>query len=328
MTQKLQEESTSSNGSVEFLEPGSTLERSRKGSLTEMAPQEGKKSTSGRSYSDLAGESARVRRARKKVGQALVATGVPEGKIPEMFLDKEVARSRKGKAGQIVVHSLGGIHKNAAARTAQRFEHDLTSGREDIIEKLDAAGNLSQSLERLKEFMLLNPRWSFARAVAESKADLATAIDAYARGAIALNKLHVVMALGKEMPALMRDILRHAIDQETDCTTCLGIGMVKQRVDSVKCTLQCPTCRGSGRRLTSSEHKQFALQKALELARVLPEKAPLVAVQQNNQTVLQGAGLLEKMSKAADEILYNRREVIEAEIVKEKEYDPDEISGS
>jgi hypothetical protein len=238
-----------------------------------------------------------------------------------MFLDREIARSRKGKAGQIVVHSLGGIHKNAAARIAQRFEHELTNGREDILEKLEASGSPNQSIERLKDFLIGNPRWSFARAVAESKADLATAIDVYAKGAIALNKFQTVKMMYEEMPALLRDIMRHAIDQETDCQVCLGLGLVKARADAQKCTLKCPQCKGTGRRLTSSEHKQFAIQKALELARVLPERQPLVAVQQNNQTILSGQeGLLEKMSRAADEVLYNRRSpVIEAEVINVEE---------
>lgn len=254
------------------------------------------------------------------MGLALIATGVPENKIPDMFVDKEVARSRKGKAGQIVVHSLGGIHKNAAARTAQKFEHELTSGREDIIEKLDAAGNLTQGLERLRDYLAANPRWSFARAVAESKADLAGAIDAYARGAIALNKLATVVEMYKAMPALLRDIMRHAIDQEVDCPTCFGLGLVKSRPDAKQLTLKCPSCRGTGKQLTSSDHKVFAIQKALELARVLPEKQPLVAVQQNTQVNVSGeAGLLEKMSMAADKVLYGKPEVIEAEVIKESE---------
>lgn len=268
--------------------------------------------------SEVAGASTSARRARKKIGEALMATGVPESQLPEMFVDKEIARSRKGKAGQIVVHSLGGIHKNAAARTAQRFEHDLTQGREDIIEKLEAAGPISGPVERLRDLMVANPRWSFARSVAEAKADLAGAIDAYAKGAIALNKLATVVEMYKEMPNLLRDLMRHAIDQEVDCPTCFGLGVVKGRADATKLTLRCPSCRGTGKSFQVSVHKQFAMEKALQLARVMPERQPLVAVQQN--TVVQtseSAGLLEKMSKTADEILYGRSQVVDAEVVKD-----------
>ena len=237
-------------------------------------------------------------------------------------MDREIARSRKSKAGQIVVRSLGGIHKNAAARTAQRFENDLTQGREDIIEKLDAAGNLNQSLERLRDTLVAEPRWSFARAVAESKADLAGAIDAYARGAIALNKLATVVEMYKSMPSLLRDLMSHAIDQDVNCATCFGLGLVKHRPDAQKLTLKCPSCRGSGFTKSSSQYKQFAMNKALELARVLPERQPLVQVQQNTQVnnLSSQEGLLEKMSKTADEILYNRpRTVVDVEVVKNDE---------
>jgi predicted Zn-ribbon and HTH transcriptional regulator len=235
-----------------------------------------------------------------------------------MFLNKEVARSRKSKAGQIVVHSLDGIYKNAASRTAVKFEKELTSGREDIIEKLDAAGNLNQSLERLRDVLVAEPRWSFARAVAESKADLAGAIDAYAKGAIALNKLATVVEMYKAMPSLLRDLMRHAIDQEVDCATCFGVGLVKSRPDSVKLTLRCPSCRGTGHCLQASEHKRSAMSKALEMAQVLPERSPLVQVQQNTQVnnLASQDGLLEKMSKTADEILYRRHApIVEAEVI-------------
>lgn len=235
-----------------------------------------------------------------------------------MFLDQIVAKSRKGKAGQIVVHSLGGIHKNAAARTAQKFEGELTGGRDDIMEKLDAAGKTTMAIERVKDLLSANPRWSFARAVAEAKADLATTIDAYAKGCVALNKFHAVKAMYEQLPDLLRDIMRHAIDQKDDCATCFGLGMVKGRPNAKKLTLKCPSCKGTGATLVASEHKRFAVQKALELARVLPEKQPLVAVQQNNQTIIGGeSGLLEKMSETADKILYERGDVVEAEVVEE-----------
>jgi chorismate mutase len=248
-----------------------------------------------------------------------MATGVPESQLPQMFVNHEIARSRKGKGGQIVVHSLDGIYKNAASRTASKFENELTEGRDDIIEKLDAAGNLNQSLERLRDTLVAEPRWSFARAVAESKADLAGAIDAYAKGAIALNKLATVVEMYKAMPSLLRDLMRHAIDQEIDCATCFGIGLVKTRPDATKLSLKCPSCRGTGKSLVSSEHKRFAMNKAIEMAQVLPERQPLVQVQQNTQVNNMGSqeGLLEKMSKTADEILYRRTApVIEAEVVK------------
>lgn len=268
-------------------------------------------------FSEVDGGSTAARRARKKIGEALVATGVPRKHLPDMFLNKEVARSRKGPAGQIVVHSLSGIHKNAASQTAQRFEK-MTLGRDDIIEKIEAAGPISAPVERLKDLMVANPRWSFARACAEAKADLAVAIDVYAKGAIALNKLQTVVEMYKELPNLLRDLMRHAIDQEETCQTCFGVGLVKGRPDAKRLSLKCPSCRGTGMSKVVSTHKQFAMQKALELARVLPERQPLVAVQQNTQVnIPNGEGLLEKMSKTADEILYGRRSasVVDAETI-------------
>ena len=235
-------------------------------------------------------------------------------------MDTVVAKSRKGKAGQIVVHSLGGIHKNAAARTAQKFEHELTEGRDDIIEKIEASGTANQAVQQCKDLLVANPRWSFARAVAESKSDLAGTIDAYAKGALALNKLAAVKTMYEHLPTLLRDIMRHAIDQKEDCATCFGFGMVKSRPNSKKLNLKCPSCKGSGDTLVSSEHKKWAATKALEMSQVLPEKGPLVQVQQNQQTVNVGGGggILEKMSQTADKILYDRPDIVDAEEVKDE----------
>ena len=51
------------------------------------------------------------------------------------------------------------------------------------------------------------------------------------------------------------------------------------------------------------------------MARVLPDKVPLVAVQQNQTIVGDNSGLLEKLSQTADKILYDRADVVDAEEV-------------
>jgi hypothetical protein len=117
--------------------------------------------------------------------------------------------------------------------------------------------------------------------------------------------------------------MRHAIDREETCDLCFGVKKVQVRANSNKLGPVCPRCSGSGKMVTSSEHKQFAMQKALDMAQILPQKGPLVAVQQNQQNINAGSGesgLLEQMSKAADELLYGRTTLgdshtLEAEVI-------------
>jgi hypothetical protein len=235
--------------------------------------------------------------------------GLTDSLLPVPLRDTEIARSRKGKLGAIKVREYSGVVTNGASRLVRKFESDLTTGRDDILEKLEANTENPQSIVRLIEIMKERPKVSFARAIAEAKADAAVALDAYAKGAIALQKVETLINLYKEMPALFRDLMRHAIDREETCEICLGVGQVQPRAGANKLSKPCPRCSGSGRVVTSSKHKEFAMQKALEMSQLLPEKKPLVQVsqQQMNMTVSAEGGLLEKMSKVADEILYNNR---------------------
>jgi hypothetical protein len=231
-----------------------------------------------------------------------------ENLLPVLFQDKLVAKSRNGKAGQIIVKSLSGVKPNAAARLAQKLEKELSGGREDIIEKLQASGSQNQSIQRVVALMQENPRYGLARAIAEAAADVAVVMNCFGKGALELKKLETVLELYKEMPTLMKDLVKHAVDGEDACDLCYGLGEVQKKAGA-KVGAVCPRCKGSGKVVTSSKHKEFAMQKVLEMTEMLPKKAPMVnvnqAVQVNNSGGM-NSDLLERMSKAADEILYAR----------------------
>ena len=270
------------------------------------------------------GSSALGQKARKVMKKRLLDEGVKKERLPAIFRDKEVARSRKSPAGQIVVRDMSGIVHNAAARIARKFENNLTDGKDDIIEKLEMVPHEKQTAlqQRLVETMRSNPRWSFARAVAESKANLATSMNAYAEGLLAMNKLESLMVLYKGLPHLMRDVMHHAVDSEETCNVCFGVGQVSSRAKGPKLNSPCPRCKGSGTALVSSPHKAMAMKHALEISKLTPEKGPLVAVQQNsnvNVSAGEGSNILERVAKASDELLYGdvekKEEAVEAELV-------------
>jgi hypothetical protein len=224
-----------------------------------------------------------------------------------MLRDNVVKKSRKGKAGQIIVRNLSGVQHTPAASLARKLEHDIAGSKEDIQEKLEASGTGSTAVKKVAALLSLRPDFSLARAIAEAGADVAGVLDAYAKGALALKKMETVLGLYKEMPVLMRDILRHAIDKETTCEVCLGAGQVQHKAGANKLSKSCPRCLGSGKAIQVSEHKEFAVQKVLEMSEMLPKRGgPLVNVNQAVQ-VNQGASgdLLARLSKAADSILYD-----------------------
>jgi len=254
---------------------------------------------------------------------------VKDNRLPAIFRDKEVARSRKGAAGQIIVRDMNGIVRNNAARIASKFEKDLTDGKEDIAEKLEMVPPERQTKthQRLLEVMKANPRWSFARCVAEAKANLATTMNQYAEGLLALKKLESLTALYREMPNLMRDVMHHAIDQMEACNVCFGEGKVAGRAGGKSLNKVCPRCAGEGRVRTSSPHKAVALKEALEISKLKPEKGPLVAVQ-NNQVNMGGgqdSNLLERMAKNRDEILFAERDKVNEEAIDAEVIYPDDL---
>lgn len=246
-------------------------------------------------------------KARKQLSKVLRRSGVKENELPPLLRDQVVKKSRKGKAGQIVVRNLSGVVNSPAAQLARKLENDIAGSKEDVLEKLEAAGSANRAVQQVKHLLATRPEFSLARAIAEAKADVANVLDCYAKGALALKKMETVLGLYKEMPVLMRDILRHAIDREVTCEICLGVGQVPYKAGANKLSQTCPRCQGSGKALQASDHKEFAVQKVLEMSEMLPKRGgPLVNVNQAVQVNQGGAdsSVLAKLSKAADEILY------------------------
>lgn len=259
--------------------------------------------------------------------RALRAEGVPNNKIPKQFRDHTVKRGKKDKLGQIVVKSQSGVVSNPASRTLKQFETNV-GGQEEIAEKLQALPDTNKNIRALAGLLRENSRKSLARLVAECDLAPTEVMTAYARGCIELAKVDAAIEAHRNLNPIVKDLVRHALDQEGLCENCLGTGTQRGKSTDHKETQPCVLCSGTGRSYKSSKHKEFATRQLLEITKSVQEKAgPTINLNQNvGIKVGSGGNFFEKVVGAADEALYGRgkgqsSEVIEAEVVEKEEKD-------
>lgn len=245
-------------------------------------------------------------------------------RIPKFLDDSIVKKSKKGRAGQILVRASTGVQKNAAAELVRRFETNV-GGKEDVVEKLSAIQDaLPESVKGVLAVLASKPTMKLPRAIAEAGADIAQVMSFYAKGAIFLGQTESAIEAQRNMPRVVKDLVGHALDKSMVCSVCFGTRTVSRRKGEIMETETCPMCRGEGATMTSSKHKEFAVQKLLEITKMVEKKGPLVEVNQQVGVKVGGeavGGALAKVSHLADEILYGRKalptgDIVEGEVVK------------
>jgi hypothetical protein len=255
---------------------------------------------------------------RKLLRKHLQRLGVPEKGMPAPLKDKIVKKTRKGPIGAIVVRDLSGLESNTALRTVRRFEQNIADGDEDIIEKLEAVRDELKPEQLALLALLKQPhRKSLAHLMADAKAEPTGVMTAYAKGAVLLGKLEAAIQAHKGLPTIVKDLVRHALDSEELCTLCVGAGKVPPKKGALNETVLCPLCSGAGKTLVASEHKEFAVQKVLEITKQVGSGGTQVNVSQQVAVAAPQGGLFEKMMRVSDEILFpaRKKDIIEAEIV-------------
>lgn len=219
---------------------------------------------------------------------------------------------------------MTGLVPSPATSVVRKFEEMLSQGgdpRAEVVEKLLAVADRLSEEERL--FVELCERAGkqkgLARLMAEAQVRPSRVLKLFADGAIALGKIHSAIEVSHNQPQIVKDLMRHALDQEGVCLTCVGTGQVKKQRNSKEENEKCPSCAGSGHRLRSSKHKEYAMDKVLEIGKLVEKpssgKGVNVAVQQNvGVNVARGGGFVERMLKTSDEVLYGRKS-LPAEVI-------------
>lgn len=245
--------------------------------------------------------------------------GVREAELPAEYRDTVMYRSKKGPLGRLVVKRLTGIQRSGPFRAVKQFEENITGGKEDIVEKLEAVREqLNKEQLALLQLLKERPKQSLARLMAEAKVEPTQTMDLYARGAIMLGKVQAAIVAHNNLPGVIKDLVRHAIDDQTICDVCVGSGITHKRAGDSKDSVPCPQCKGSGKRWEVSEHKEFAVQKILEATKTVGGKEGVNVNVQTNVAVMGGKGsFMERMIKTSDEVLYAQKTpIVEAEVVR------------
>lgn len=236
---------------------------------------------------------------------------VPAAKLPGLLSNPVIARSRKDKLGRLEVKAMTGLVLSRAQRVMSRFEKNL-KGREELVEKLEAAGDKVPEDIREKLLPLLrapeNNNVSLPRLIAETGVSAMAVMRGYADGAALLHSAEATIDAFRNLPELVKDLGRHAIDKEIFCEICLGSGMTKRLQGQVADTIPCVACSGTGRVQVSSPHKEFAAKTLLEITKTLrgPNAAPEVNVNVGVGVKLDGKSpqFFERMVKLGDSAVY------------------------
>ncbi len=322
MTKKSTDESTgkrrTGSGLVYSSLPGKSRPRRQRNTLRELRSSE--------PTWDLGGPAPRD---DKLLWRELALRQIRERFIPPFLRNDIVSLSPRDSFGRIAVKRMTGLVDSPAATIVRKFE-EVSGGREEVIEKLQAMEEKLSTEE--KDFVELceksGKQKSLARLMAESGVKPSRIMKLFADGAIALGKIHSAIEVSRNQPQIVKDLMRHALDQQGVCQVCVGTGKVKKAKNSKAEEATCPMCMGSGFRMRSSKHKEYAMGKVLEIGKLVEKpltgKGVNVAVQQNvGVSVERGGGFVERMLKTSDEVLYGRQKNLAREaIVDAEKVDP------
>lgn len=258
---------------------------------------------------------------REKARQLLEQLGEP---VPDSLQRKVVKRVRS-KIGTLTLREQTGMQPSPAASIVKQFDENIKGDREALATSIQASGERLNERDQALVALILSPRGkklALARAVTEAGADPVRMMDLYTKGCVVLKKMEAIREAAEAMPQVVKNLVSHAASEIGDtCRICVGTGEVARVANSQSAPaaqVECPVCKGAGRRLKASELKEFAAEKLLEINK-LTEKGGGIQVQTNVGVVAGGGGgssILERIRKAADETLYRKsEEVVEAEVV-------------
>lgn len=216
-------------------------------------------------------------------------------------------RSKRDALGAITVRSISGLDNNAAARTAKEFEQKA-GGRDQVAEKLEALGDqLPGGLKGLAKAIRSAPkRDSLAKIIARERASLVQTMKWYAKGCIELSQIDAAIETHQNMPAIVRDMVRHALDQPGICQQCSGTGALREKSTDRKAKLKCEMCDGTGKTLVSSAHKEWTTKALLRTSGLEPQQGGTNVNVAVGVSMAGGKAYGERVIDLADRVLHGQ----------------------
>lgn len=198
-------------------------------------------------------------------------------------------------------------------------------GRAQLVASLaiDDAPRIRDLVEKL-----IDPHYkAFSLAYLAETVDitLTDLLRAYRNATLAKAQILATQFVAEKLPAIVKDIVEHAVPFESPCAACDGQGVMSVK-PTKKCpapdpaTIPCRICNGKKvvMRQPSLDHQRLAL----ELGEILkPPKGGTTFLQQFNLNAGEGLGAtkpgsLEQMQQAVTGLLFNRTTVIDLEPVE------------
>lgn len=257
------------------------------------------------------------------------------GSIPDFLnMKRPLLISQRGKMGTIQVLRNGQVKNTGASKFVKTFTKKLGGKEEALIALSAVEDKLTPPNRKVLEALRVSEGPESLRGlpyiIAACKAEPVSVVRAIIDGMMVIGKAEALGELAINQGAIMRDLLRHAMDQTTNCKGCLGLGVVmgqpnQKLTEDGEGSSPCPVCTGSGKIVTSSEHKEWAMKKALEISELGPQKK---GVEVNVNTAIgvrvEGAASqrLSQLAKVSDEILFKSKdleEIQDAEILSRDE---------
>lgn len=268
-------------------------------------------------------EFLKKQRATAKSRRIFEAAGL---KVPEE-LRRRVVKKVTSKIGTLSL-TTDGMAQSAAVETVRKFEENA-GGKAKVIEALEMLESEGKLGEREQLFLnhAREPNNSFktlARLITECEINPLKVMNLYTKGCIELGKMEAAIEAHKGLPQVVKNLNSHALSEAGDvCILCAGTGQVSRRAGTKSpkaAQIKCPKCEGLGRQLTPSDLKKFAMEKLLEVTKMVGEKQGVTVQTNIGVQIPLGGSVLEKVMGAADEVLYRRKveDVVEAEVIKEE----------
>lgn len=208
------------------------------------------------------------------------------------------------QAAALTVSPTAEVEARDSADAALRAFLSAVGGRQALVETLEL-GATATEVDRVLD-LLADPRyesWSVARICRLAGLSVADLLTAFRSATLIRAQVKATVAIAKQLPAVVEDVMKRAQPYEETCDVCDGLGQVTPKPTKKNPNPppeHCRACKATGRRMLLPDLERQKL--ALDLGDLV-KKSGGITLSQQNLTVHAGGGvgqtgLLERQQQA------------------------------